>query len=120
MAYANPTSTWAHALLLIPRDRSERLCSTVDMRLGNKFTEKYCFQMPTVEQELYSVAGSKYFANIDLSHSYWQLLLDVNIQERQSFLSSDAVFTRHAFCTGRQIQSPTSSPRWPPLFRRSF
>ena len=75
MVYPNPTSSWACAPLLVPKDGPAKFRFTVDLRPVNKFTEKHGFLMPNIEQELHTVSGSNYFAKFDLSHGYWQLPL---------------------------------------------
>ena len=93
MVYANPTSSWACAPLLVPKDEPARFRFTVDLRLVNKFTEKHGFLMPNIEQELHTVGGSNYFAKFDLSHGYWPLRLHADSQECQSFVTPDGVYT---------------------------
>ena len=92
LAYANPTSKWACAPLLVPKPGS-LYRFTVDIRPVNKFTIRYLYPMPNIEIELTTVAGSKFFAVFDFSHSYWQLLLAKQSQECQSFITPDGIFT---------------------------
>jgi hypothetical protein len=49
--------------------------------------------MPHLDSELNRVAGSSVFATFDLSQGYWQLSLDVDSQDCQSFITPDGVFT---------------------------
>lgn len=49
--------------------------------------------MPLIENELARLHGATFFANLDLSHCYWQLPLAEDSQECQSFLTPDGVFT---------------------------
>ena len=93
MVYANPTSSWVCAPLLVPMDGPARFRFTVDLRPVNKFTVKKWFLMPNIDQKLYTVGVSKYFAKFDLSHGYWQLPLHADSQECQSFVTGDGVCT---------------------------
>jgi len=93
MAYANPTSRWACAPLLVHKQGTARFRFTVDLRPINKYTVRHHFPMPNLEQELSKLAGSRFFATFDLSNGYWQLPLDRRSQELQSFVTPDGVFT---------------------------
>jgi Reverse transcriptase (RNA-dependent DNA polymerase) len=46
-----------------------------------------------MEDELASLAGSKYFATLDLMQGYWQLPLHEDSQECQSIITPDGVYT---------------------------
>ena len=49
--------------------------------------------MPNIEQELGRIAGSRFFATMDLSHCYWQLELDLDSQSSQSFIAPKGGFS---------------------------
>jgi hypothetical protein len=49
--------------------------------------------MPNMEDELASLAGSKYFATLDLMQGYWNLPLHEDYQECQSIITPDGVYT---------------------------
>ena len=49
--------------------------------------------MPNLEQELTKLTDSRFFATFDLSHGYWQLPLDRNSQEVQSFITPDVIYS---------------------------
>eukprot|EP00171_Calliarthron_tuberculosum_P003723 IDg3723t1 len=93
MAYENPTAEWASAPLLVPKTGTSKFRFTVDLRLVNSFTKQHHFPMPRLETELTKLAGSKCFANFDLSHGYWQLELAEDSRDCQSFITPDGVFT---------------------------
>lgn len=92
LAYPNPRSKWACAprLVLTPRALF-RFC--MDIRPFNVFTIKHHFPMPNLEIKLTSLRHAKCFANFDMSHGYWQLLLARQSQECQSFITPDGIFT---------------------------
>ena len=92
MAYANPTSKWACAPLLVPKPGA-LYRFTVDLQPVNIFTVRHHFPMPVLEHMFLRLSGSRYFANFDMSHGYWQLLLDLLSQECQSFITPDGIFT---------------------------
>lgn len=49
--------------------------------------------MPLIETELDRAAWAKFFCEFDMTHGYWQLLLHEEIQECQSFVTPDGIFT---------------------------
>jgi hypothetical protein len=49
--------------------------------------------MPNMEDELASLAGSKYFATLDLMQGYWKLPIHEDSQECQSIITPDGVYT---------------------------
>jgi hypothetical protein len=93
MAYSNPTSPWVCAPLLVPKPGPARYRFTVDLRPVNKYTVRHQYPVPNLENELAKLAGSRYYAMLDLSHGYWQLALSDRSQEYQSFLTPDRVYT---------------------------
>lgn len=93
MAYPNPTSAWACAPLLVAKPGPAQFRFTVDLRPVNRFTVKQQYPMPNIEQELGRMAGSRFFATMDLSHCYWQLELDLDSQSSQSFITPEGIFS---------------------------
>ncbi len=59
MAYANPTSAWAAAPLLVLKPGPSRFRFTVDLRPVNKYTVKHVYPMPILDIELHKLAESK-------------------------------------------------------------
>ena len=93
MAYANPTSPWACAPLLVPKSGPSKFRFTVDLRPVNKYTVKHQYPMPNLEHELTKVATSRYYATFDFSHGYWQLELEQKSQVLQSFITPDGIYS---------------------------
>lgn len=93
LVYPNPTSKWACAPLLVPKPGPEAWRFTVDLRPVNRYTYRHQYPMPLLEQELPKTAKSKFFANFDFVHSYWQLLLHPDSQESQSIITPDGVIS---------------------------
>ena len=58
MAYPNPTSRWACAPLLVPKQGPTRFRFTVDLRPINTYTVKHQFPMPNLENELTKLGSS--------------------------------------------------------------
>lgn len=100
LSYANPSSQWACAPLLVPKPGS-RYRFTVDLRPVNKFTVRHQCQMSNLEHELIELGKLNLFATFDLSHGYWQLPFPRG--HRGFILSSNRTgfSLRHASSMGR-------------------
>lgn len=92
MVYPNPTSKWACAPLLVPKTGAEYRFTT-NLRPVNFFTVKHQFPMPNIEHDLDELRESKCFANVDMSHSFWQLMLALEPQDCQSIITPEGIFT---------------------------
>lgn len=78
LVYMNPTSPWTSAPLLVPKPSLARCWFTVDIRPINRFTAGHHFPMPSLEQELTTLAKYHLLANFDFIHPYWQLPLQTD------------------------------------------
>lgn len=93
MEYGSPTSPWAFGPVLVSNPGPVHFRYTVTIRPVKKFTVKHQYSMPTLEHELTKLSCSRYFATFDLSHGYWQMDLDAESEEIQSFISRDGICT---------------------------
>lgn len=93
LVYANPSSAWACAPLLVPKPGPAEWRFTVDLTPVNKLTIPHSFPMPVIKHELLKTSGSCVYASVDFTHSYWQLPLHESSQECQSFITPDGVYT---------------------------
>lgn len=89
----NMASRWASPPLILPKAGPEKFRFTLDLRYPNSQAEQVSWPMPNMEDELASLAGSKYFATLDLMQGYWQLPLHEDSQECQSIITPDGVYT---------------------------
>jgi hypothetical protein len=71
----NMASRWESPPLILPKAGPEKFRFTLDLRYPNSQAEQVSWPMPNMEGELASLAGSKYFATLDLMQGYWQLPL---------------------------------------------
>lgn len=90
--YKNPSSKWASPALEVPKPGSSKMRFTVDLRGPNAQTVPIQPSMPHLESMLQSTAGSLCFAQIDMAHAYWQLLLAKDSQEMLSIKTPLRVF----------------------------
>lgn len=71
---------WASPLVVVPKPNGEiRLCT--DMRKANEAIVREKFPIPTVDDILHEITGSKVFSKLDLRHGYHQLELDDESRE---------------------------------------
>ena len=92
LVYRNPDSRWASAPHLVPKSGSaEQWRFTVDLRAVNKMTEPVAWPMPHLDTLLARLKGSTCFFVIDLCNGYWQMPLDKDSQECQSFHTEEEV-----------------------------
>lgn len=89
LVYANPSSVWPSAPLIVPMPRPSNFPFTVDPRPVNKFTVRHHFLMPDLKHELTKLAGATVYATFALSHGYWQFPLNELFQECQSLVAPD-------------------------------
>ena len=69
MAYANLTSRWACAPLLVPTHGAQ-FRFTVDLHPVNIFKVRHQLPIPNHEEELSRLSDAVYFASFDMSHGY--------------------------------------------------
>lgn len=78
------TSPFASPVLLIQKkDGSWRFC--VDYRRLNELTIKNRFPMPIMEEILEELAGSKYFAKLDMGSGYHQVRMRPEDEYKTAF-----------------------------------
>lgn len=71
----NGPAKWASPLVVVPKSNGEiRLCT--DMRRANEAIIREQFPIPTVDDILHEMNGSKVFSKLDLKWGYHQLELD--------------------------------------------
>ena len=72
---------WASPIVLArKKDGSFRFC--VDFRCVNDVTKKDVHPLPRIDHALDSLAGAKWFSNLDLACGYWQVEMDLQIRRR--------------------------------------
>jgi hypothetical protein len=61
---------WSIPPLILPKAGSEKFRLTLDLRYPNSQAEQVSWPMLNMEEELTSLAGSKYFSTLDLMQGY--------------------------------------------------
>lgn len=89
----NPTSRWASPALAVPKPGPEGFRFTVDLRRANTRTEAFASSMPNLDSMFQYVAGSRFFAKLDLLHAYWQLPLAEDSQEYFTITTPCGLYT---------------------------
>lgn len=93
LIYSNPTSRWACAPHLVPKQGPDEWRFTTDLRPINCQTYPQAFPLPIIEMEVDKASGACHFSEFDMTHGYWQLMLHQSSQECQSFVTPDGIYT---------------------------
>ena len=77
--------------ILVPKpNKTSRL--VVDYRTLNRILRRKLYPMPRVDDYLEALRGNHYFASMDLSHGYYQILLDEEERPKTAFTTPDGVY----------------------------
>ena len=87
------STDWVSGLTLIEKpDHSLRVC--LDPRPLNKAIKRHHYPMQTIENICAEMEGASYFAKMDASSGYWQVLVD---EESANLLTFGTPFARYRF-----------------------
>jgi Reverse transcriptase (RNA-dependent DNA polymerase) len=89
----NLASKWESSPLILPKAGPGKFGFTLDLCYPSSQAEQVSWPIPNMEDELASLAGSKYFATLDIMQGYWNLRLHEDFQECQSIITPDRVYT---------------------------
>ena len=84
------SSPWASPVGLVKKDGL--LCFFVDFRKLNSLTRKDAYALPRIDDTLNSLAGLKWFTNLDLASRYWQVEICPEDKEKTAFCTHDGHF----------------------------
>ena len=84
-------SCWASPVVLVTKkDGTIRLC--VDYRRVNDLTLKDPYPLPSIDDSIDALRGSKWFSTLDLASSYWQVPMDPKDFEKTGFTTSFGLY----------------------------
>ena len=87
---------WVNPVVIVPKNNAEiRLC--VDMRQANQAIMRRRYPIPTVDEVLHTMNGSKVFSKLDLKWGYHQLELSPQSREFTTFATPDGLFRYKRF-----------------------
>ena len=82
---------WVNPVVIVPKNNGEtRLC--VDTRQANQAIMRSRYPIPTVDEVLHTMNGSKVFSKLDLKWGYHQLELGSESREITNFATPDGFF----------------------------
>lgn len=84
-------SSYASPVLLVKKKTGEsRLC--IDYRALNNKTRKEHYPLPLIDDQLDRLAGNSLFISLDLASGFYQIAVDVNSQDKTSFVTPDGQY----------------------------
>ena len=84
-------SPYSFPVVLVTKpDGSARMC--VDFRALNQIVKQDSYPLPSIEDILSYLQGSKYFATIDLNCGFWQIPVREKDREILSFCTQDSLY----------------------------
>ena len=90
---------WINPFVIIPKNNGEiRLC--IDMRQANQAIMRRRYPIPTVDEVLHTMTGSKIFSKLDLKRGYSQLELSPKSREITTFATPDGLFRYKSLLCG--------------------
>lgn len=82
------SSPWASAYVLAKKKNCEfRVC--IDFRKLNEKTKKNAYPLPDVDDCIETLAGKRFFSQIDFSSGFWQIPLETKSKEYTAFRTED-------------------------------
>ena len=84
-------SNWAcNPVLVRKKDGGVRWC--IDYRLLNNVTVKDAYPLPSINQCIDSLEGTKYFSCLDMTSGYWQVEIDEADRHKTAFITQYGLF----------------------------
>ena len=72
------------------KDGGTRFC--VDYRCLNDVTVKDPYRLPRIDDNLYMLAGKKWFSTMDIASGYWQVSLSQDARAKIAFATHSGLF----------------------------
>jgi Reverse transcriptase (RNA-dependent DNA polymerase) len=89
----NTGAEWASPPLILSKPGPDQYRMTVYLSVSNASTKPTAWPMPNFQDELHDLHVSQVFASLDFCQGYWQIPLDKDSQDCQSFITPDGVYT---------------------------
>ena len=82
---------WVNPVVIVPKNNGE-ICLCIDMRQANQAIMQRRYPIPTGDDVLHTMNGSKVFSKLDLKWGYHQLELSPESREITTFATPDGLF----------------------------
>ena len=89
----NINCAWMSCPHAVPKPGTEQFRFCLDMRRINDASEPIVWPMPHVDTVLSDLTHSTVYSKLDFSHGYWQIALDKDSQDCQSFGTDEGIWT---------------------------
>lgn len=84
-------SPWASEYVIVKKKTGDyRLC--IDFRRLNALTKKNCYPLPNIEQCIESLAGKRFFTQLDFASGYWQMPMASSSKELTAFRTTEGLY----------------------------
>jgi hypothetical protein len=93
LVYKNTGAEWASPPLILPKPGPDQYRMTVDLRVSSASTKPTTWPMANLKDELHDLHGFEVFATLEFCQGYWQIPLQRDSQDCQSFITPDGVNT---------------------------
>ncbi|NRA93585.1 MAG: reverse transcriptase family protein [Psychroserpens sp.] len=80
-----PTDWCAPMVPILKREGKIRICA--DFKNLNKYLKRERYVLPTMDDMLHKLSGSKLFSKVDLSSGFWQIPLDPDTAKLTTFIT---------------------------------
>ena len=85
-------SPWASPLVLVRRQRDNKVRCCVDFRGLNLLTKKDSYPLPRIDDTLDTLVDSQYFTTLDLSSGYWQVEVAPEDREKTAVITNFGLY----------------------------
>ena len=103
-------SPWCNMVILV-RKKDGTLHFCVDFRCLNTRTKKDSYPLPWIQEALESMVGSVHFSSMDFKSGFWQIKMDLELQQYTAFTVGNLGFYEFTHMPFRLCNTPATFQR---------